>query len=133
MINYAKCCNPLPGDEIVGYITVGKGITIHALDCKNLLSLDPERIIEVQWDEEKIDKRTVKVRIIARDRKGLLVELSNIISDLGFNMTNVHIDTTEDGRAIANFYIEMTSNRDYTLVANKLQQVQGVINVDRGE
>ncbi len=133
LINYAKCCNPLPGDEIVGYITVGKGITIHSLDCKNLLTLDPERIIEVQWDEEKIDKRTVKVRIIARDRKGLLVELSNVISDLGFNMTNVHIDTTEDGRAIANFYIEMTSNRDYTLIANKLQQVQGVINVDRGE
>ncbi len=132
MISYAKCCNPLPGDDIVGYITRGKGITVHRSDCHNVLNLDPERIIEVQWDKEKFDKRNVKIRIIASDRKGLLVELSNAISNLGFNMTNVHIDTTDDGRAIADFVVEMRSTNDYVNLVNRLNRISGVINVERG-
>jgi len=133
MISYGRCCNPLPGDDIIGYITRGKGITIHRTDCRNVLNLDPERIIDVSWDKEKIDKRNVKIRIIAADRKGLLVELSNAISNLGFNMTNVHIDTTEDGRAIADFFVEMKSTKDYVNLLNRLNKVKGVINVARGE
>ncbi len=132
MISYGKCCNPLPGDDIVGYITRGKGITIHRRDCHNVLNFDPERIIEVEWDKEKVDKRNVKIRIIAADRKGLLVELSNAISNLGFNMTNVHIDTTEDGRAIADIFVEMKSTKDYVALVNRLNRIEGVINVERG-
>ncbi len=132
MISYGKCCNPLPGDDIIGYITRGKGITIHRRDCHNVLNFDPDRIIDVQWNKEKIDKRNVKIRIIATDRKGLLVELSNAISNLGFNMTNVHIDTTEDGRAIADFFVEMKSTKDYVNLVNRLNRIKGVINVERG-
>ncbi len=131
MVNYAKCCNPLPGDEIVGYITRGKGISIHSADCKTVLTLEPERLIDVSWNEEKFEKRVVKIKVLANDRKGLLVDLSNAISGLGYNMTNVHIDTTEDGQAIAYFFIEMKSIKDYFNINSKLHHIPGVIDVNR--
>jgi GTP pyrophosphokinase len=131
MVNFGKCCNPLPGEDIIGFITRGKGVTVHSVNCKNIPNLDPERLINVKWDESNVGKRIVKLKVIAKDRKGLLLEMTNVISDIGLNMTNVHIDTTEDGRAISYFYIEMKSSSEYKILVNRLHKVPGVLTVEK--
>ncbi len=131
MVNFGKCCNPLPGEDIIGFITRGKGVTVHSVNCKNIPNLDPERLINVKWDESNVGKRIVKLKVIAKDRKGLLLEMTNVISDIGLNITNVHIDTTEDGRAISYFYIEMKSSNEYKILVNRLHKVPGVLTVEK--
>ncbi len=131
MVNFGKCCNPLPGEDIIGFITRGKGVTIHSANCKNIPNLDPERLIQVKWDDSSAEKRIIKLKVIAKDRKGLLLEMTNAISDVGLNMTNVHIDTTEDGRAVSFFYIEMQSSSEYKLLVNKLNKVSGVLSIEK--
>ena len=92
LTNYAKCCNPLPGDDIVGYITRGRGATIHRKDCPNILRMkDKDRIVKVSWGEAK---RTfpVMVQIKAYDRQGLMGDISAVLNDEGINMRDIHVD-----------------------------------------
>ena len=131
MVNFGKCCNPLPGDDIVGFITRGKGVTIHSVDCKNLPNLDPDRLIDAKWDDSKVEKRVVKLKVVAKDRKGLLLEMTDIIDKVGLNMTNVHIDTTDDGLAISYFFIEMQSSSEYAMLVNKLNKIPGILSIEK--
>jgi len=132
MIHFAKCCNPLYGDDIIGYITFGKGITIHLKSCKFISQLDPDRLIDVKWNiKEKSEKRGIKITVIASDRPGLGRDLANVISSLGFNMTELTLKRTPDGKAVGYLYPELKSNKEYELVRNKLIQIPGVINVRR--
>jgi GTP pyrophosphokinase len=96
LTNYAKCCNPLPGDDIVGYVTRGRGATIHRKDCPNILRMkDKERIVKVSWGEAK---RTfpVMIQIKAFDRQGLLGDISTIMSNEGINMQDININFTNN-------------------------------------
>ena len=131
MIHFAKCCNPLPGEDIIGFITRGKGITIHSSNCKNVQNLDPERIIEVEWDYSKVEKRVIRIKLVAKDRRGLLLDLSNVISGVGLNMTNVHIDTTEEGLALAYFNIEMRSQDEFNKLVVKLNKIPGILSIEK--
>jgi len=92
LTNYAKCCNPLPGDEIVGYITRGRGATIHRKDCPNILRMkDKERIVKVSWGEAR---RTfpVTVQIKAYDRQGLMGDISSVLSNEGINLRDINVN-----------------------------------------
>ena len=96
MVFRAKCCNPIRGEKIVGYITRGKGVSVHSANCANVINLmyDPERRIDVEWDKgEDITPYTVRLAKKVEDRKGMLAELSKRISDINTNITNVEART----------------------------------------
>jgi GTP pyrophosphokinase len=94
MTHLAQCCNPLPGDPIVGYVTRGRGVTIHRRDCPNILRLsDSERLIEVAWGEEVTDTYPVQVQVEAYDRPGLMRDITSVIAEETINMSAANMYT----------------------------------------
>ncbi len=131
MVRYAGCCNPLPGDKVVGYITRGRGVTIHAADCPNALDDDPNRKVEVEWDSTKEYSYPVRLRIYSDDKKGLLAEISSSISSNEANITNARVDTTEDKRAVSTFEVEIRDLNHLRKVIKNLERIKGIYRVER--
>ena len=131
MVRYAGCCNPLPGDRVVGYITRGRGVTIHAADCQNALDEDPNRKVDVEWDSTKEYNYPVRIRVDCEDKKGLLAEISNSISSQEANITNARVDTTGDKRAVCTFEMEIQDLNHLKKVIKALEKVKGVSRVER--
>ena len=131
MVRYAGCCNPLPGDRVVGFITRGRGVTIHAADCPNALDDDPNRKVEVEWDSTKEYSYPVRIRIYSDDKKGLLAEISASISAHEANITNARVDTTEDKRAVSTFEMEIRDLTHLKKVMKGLEKIKGVERVER--
>jgi GTP pyrophosphokinase len=123
--NFARCCNPAPGDEIVGYITRGRGATIHRKDCPNVLRIgDRERLVRVSWGEPKATY-PVPIRIRAFDRDGLMKDVSTLIADEGVNMPRVKVETNRN-LAIFDLIIEV---RDITQLSRLLDRLENLPNV----
>jgi len=131
MVRYAGCCNPLPGDKVVGFITRGRGVTIHTSDCQNALDDDPNRRVEVEWDSTKEYIYPVRIRIYSDDKKGLLAEISNSISSNQANITNARVDTTDDKKAISTFEVEIRDLNHLKKVIKGLEKIKGVHRVER--
>jgi guanosine-3',5'-bis(diphosphate) 3'-pyrophosphohydrolase len=107
MVRFASCCNPVPGDRITGFITRGRGITIHTADCSNVLNNDPQRKVKVEWDVKHKQTHPVRIRVICSDRKGLLADISSSITSNEANITNAQLNTTQNKRAICTFAVEI--------------------------
>jgi guanosine-3',5'-bis(diphosphate) 3'-pyrophosphohydrolase len=134
LVRFAKCCNPLPGDQIVGFITRGRGLTVHARDCLTVAKsvLDRERIINVEWDVEEPAKRPVRVAVyIGRDRPGLLSEITGAIGGNNGNITKAEVTVTDDRRGINNFVIEVADLSQLQDIMTAIREVPDVINVER--
>ena len=131
MVRYAGCCNPVPGDKVVGFITRGRGVTIHTADCQNAMDDDPHRKVEVEWDSTKEYSYPVRIRIYSEDKKGLLGEISSSISSNGANIKNARVDTTEDKKAISTFEVEIRDLNHLTKVMRALGKIKGVRQVER--
>ncbi|MBW2057308.1 MAG: bifunctional (p)ppGpp synthetase/guanosine-3',5'-bis(diphosphate) 3'-pyrophosphohydrolase [Deltaproteobacteria bacterium] len=131
MVRFAGCCNPVPGDRVVGYITRGRGVTIHTADCGNVLNLDAERRIEVEWDLDKDYTHPVRIRILSSNRKGLLADISGSLSSNQVNIVNAHVTTTEQDRAVSTFQIEIRDLRHLQRVTRSLEKIKGVLQVKR--
>jgi len=131
MVRYAGCCNPVPGDKVVGFITRGRGVTIHTADCQNAMDEDPHRKVEVEWDSTKEYSYPVRVRIYSEDKKGLLAEISNSISSHKANIKNARVDTTEDKKAISTFEVEIRDLNHLNKVIRALEKIKGVQRVER--
>ncbi len=131
LFHLAQCCRPIPGDEVIGYITRGKGISVHRIDCPNLKDLDPERFIEVKWG--KLDNRTypVHLRIVCIDRKGLLANISSAISTSESNILKAELKTTSDKKAFFDFYIEVSNKNHLDKIISNIFKVEGVLSVER--
>lgn len=129
LIKFGKCCQPVPGDHIVGYITRGYGVTVHRTNCVNALELNPDRQIEVEWHQETTEMYPVKIRIISHDRVGLLADLVGNISKYGANILHAASDTRDD-KTVDSFFtigVEDTSHLDKILSAvRKVKLVQDV-------
>ncbi|MCI0475199.1 MAG: bifunctional (p)ppGpp synthetase/guanosine-3',5'-bis(diphosphate) 3'-pyrophosphohydrolase [Anaerolineales bacterium] len=130
----ARCCNPLPGDPVIGYITRGRGITIHRRDCKNILSLDAERerLIAIEW--EKVEEQTypVLVQIRAFDRAGLVHDISGIVSAENVNMASANAVTgRKDHIAIITATLDISSADQLTRILNKIDHLQNVLEARR--
>lgn len=121
----ARCCNPAPGDEIVGYITRGRGATIHRQDCPNILSIaDRERLVKVTWGEPK-STYPVPVRVCAYDRNGLMKDVSTLITDEGINMSSVKVDTHEN-LAVFEMTLEVRDIVQLSRVLDRLEKLSNV-------
>jgi GTP diphosphokinase / guanosine-3',5'-bis(diphosphate) 3'-diphosphatase len=131
MVRYAGCCNPVPGDKVVGFITRGRGVTIHTADCQNAMDDDPHRKVEVEWDSAKEYSYPVRIRIYSEDKKGLLAEISNSFSSTEANIKNARVDTTEDKKAISTFEIEIRDLNHLNKVIRTLEKIKGVHRVER--
>ena len=134
LVRFAKCCNPLPGDQIVGFITRGRGLTVHARDCLTVAKsvLDRERIINVEWDVEEPAKRPVRIAVyIGNDRPGLLSEITGAISSRNGNITKAEVTVTDDRRGINKFVVEVADLGQLQEIMTAIKDVADVINVER--
>jgi len=134
LVRYGKCCSPVPGDGIVGFITRGRGLTVHARDCMTVVKnvLDKERLLAVEWDGEEPAKRPVKIAVyIGRDRPGLLAEITAAISSRHGNITKAEITVTDDRKGINHFVIEVNDLHQLQSIMQSIREVKDVMNVER--
>ncbi len=131
MVRFGKCCNPLPGDEIVGFITRGRGVTVHSSDCSLALGSDPERRVEIVWTRDKKSALPVKIRVTCHDQKGILANISQAISNCEANIISAHIQSTVDRMGVNIFEVEVTDLEHLRRVMNAIQKLAGVNHVER--
>ncbi len=131
LVRFARCCNPVPGDSVVGFITRGRGISVHARKCPKIFDSDPHRLVDIEWDHSKQDRREVKVRVVCEDRPGLLADMSKVIRDQNANISRAQIGTTKDKKAVCIFSISIGDLPHLRKIMSTLEGVTGVISVTR--
>ena len=133
LVKLSKCCNPLPGDEIIGYITKGRGVSVHRKDCVNVKDLlsEENRIIDVKWYEEAKESYNVTIEALANDRKGLLVDILNSIKETKANLMGVSTKTTKERIAIMDINIEVENIEELNKVIRNIKKVDSVYEVRR--
>jgi GTP pyrophosphokinase len=129
-VNLARCCNPHPGDEIIGYITRGKGITVHRLDCKNLRAIRDyqKRMITVEWEEKA--KRIYHFTMQARDRSGLLMDISTAIANSNANIIEFHLKADHAGYVNASCRIQVADEQQLRLIVSIIKNISEVTSLD---
>lgn len=136
-VRFSKCCNPVPGDEIVGFITRGRGISIHRTDCVNLLNMpesDRARLIEAEWQVSEADTTqtyTTEINIYANNRKGLLAEVSKIFLELDIDIITINVSNNKKGRATLSMSFDITGVEQLNRIIAKIRNVEGVIDIER--
>ena len=131
LVRYGKCCGPVPGDLIVGFITRGRGVTVHTRGCKKALDMDPERRVDVSWDVHGEFKRVVNLRVRSDDRKGLLARLSETFADVGVNIVQANARSTGDKGAVSTFEVEIGDVKQLNDVLRAIGDIPGVHSVER--
>ncbi|MDM7202640.1 MAG: bifunctional (p)ppGpp synthetase/guanosine-3',5'-bis(diphosphate) 3'-pyrophosphohydrolase [Thermodesulfobacteriaceae bacterium] len=131
LFHLAQCCKPIPGDEVIGYISRGKGISVHRSDCPNLKDLDADRIIEVKWDKPDGKVYTAHLHIVSTDRKRLLADVSSAIASAEGNILKADIKTTPDKKAYFEVYIEVFDRTHLDKVIANIAKVDGILKVER--
>ncbi|MBC7384798.1 MAG: bifunctional (p)ppGpp synthetase/guanosine-3',5'-bis(diphosphate) 3'-pyrophosphohydrolase [Cryobacterium sp.] len=134
LIRFGRCCSPLPGDSIVGFITRGRGVTVHTSTCTKAIDSDQARRVDVQWNRGTVStglRRQVRIRILCLDQPGLLAVMSQTISACSVNISSANIRTTKDKKAIAVFDVEVADIQQLTKVTSALEGKKGVISVER--
>ena len=136
-VRFSKCCNPIPGDEIVGFVTRGRGITIHRTDCINVLNMsetDRTRLIEAEWqqpDTKEKEKYTAEIQVYANNRTGLLVDLSKIFTERKIDLRSINSRTSKQEKATISMSFEIGSKEELRSLIEKIRQVESVIDVER--
>ncbi|MBL8036266.1 RelA/SpoT family protein [Nitrospira sp. CMX1] len=133
LMQLSRCCNPVPGDRILGYITRGRGLTIHSVDCPNLEALDYDRarLVEVEWDTAAPSLHAVKVAVIAEDKTGVLANVSSAIAECKANISRAEIITREDRKAELDFIVEIADTAHLNRVLKTIERIDGVITARR--
>ena len=133
MVFRARCCNPIRGEKIVGYITRGKGVSVHSAACPNVVNLlyDPERRIDVEWDKgADVGSYTVRLTIQVEDRKGILADVSSKIAGINTNIRNVEA-RSDDQMGRIDMTVEISDLKHLQKVIKSLRSVEGVVDVER--
>lgn len=137
MIRVSRCCNPVPGDEIVGFITKGRGISVHRKDCSNIVSLpesEKARFIEVEWEDMKIGKSyNADICILCYDRKGILSDISKVCEDMDIHLTGVNAKAGKDGMVNMTISLSISSTQEMQKVQRNLRLIEGVVQVYRAK
>ena len=132
MVNFGKCCNPIPGDELIGFVTRGRGITVHQNACKSLplLSHESDRLIPVEWNVKSSDHFNVRLRVVVQDHKGALKDMSECISKQNVNIASVDIKVKES-IGVAHFIVQVNNNRQLNRLMRKMTKLKYVDYVER--
>lgn len=131
LVRYAKCCSPLPGDAIVGFITRGRGVTVHRRDCTKAFDNDPDRRIDVAWDARARITRPVQVKVMTQNKPGILAHVSQTFSALKINISEANCRAGDDGRACNIFAFQVADLAQLKNVMKALGRIEGVVQVDR--
>ena len=135
-VRFSKCCSPIPGDEIVGFVTRGRGITIHRTDCVNIMNL-PEseraRLIEAEWQPEPDggQRYTVEINVYANNRTGLLVDISRIFTERKIDLSAMNVRTSKQGTATIDMTFDVNRKEELNALVEKVRQVESVIDIER--
>ena len=135
-VRFSKCCSPIPGDEIVGFVTRGRGITIHRTDCVNIMNLpesERQRLIEAEWEAGEADHQlyTVEINIYANNRTGLLVDISKIFTERKIDVTAMNVRTSKQGTATIDMAFDVNSKSELNALIEKIRQVESVLDIER--
>lgn len=131
MVHLARCCNPVPGDPIVGYITRGRGVSIHRADCPNANFTDRERRVDVEWEQGANDVFLVTIEVIGYDRTGLLADILAILSGMKLSVSAANVKTGDDGMAVMNLGIQIKDLPQLEFIMTKIRRVKGIHSVRR--
>ncbi len=133
LFHLSKCCNPVPGDRVVGFITRGRGISVHTTDCPNVSedSFDRDRLIEVAWGDFKKGAHSVKITVRTQDRPGLLASVSSSISSTEANITHAEVSTNQEKQAVLNFTMDIKDIDHLNRIIKNIEAVEGVLDVRR--
>ncbi len=132
-VRFARCCNPVPGDKIIGYITRGRGVSVHRTDCTNVTdsSVEEYRLIEVEWVEANRASYFAEIQIIAEDRHSLLADISVAIAEMNLNVTAINARTTKNKQVIINLVLEINNRKQLDGVMKQFKKLDGIIDIYR--
>ena len=137
-VRFSKCCNPVPGDEIVGFVTRGRGMSIHRTDCINMLHLsdaERERLIDAEWedtsDAEGGGQYLAELKMYAADRQGMLMDISRVFTEAKIDVKSMNIRTSKKGTATIDTGFIVQGREELNSVIEKLRQLEGVIDIER--
>lgn len=131
LVRFAKCCSPIPGDPIVGFISRGRGITVHLADCPKAYDKDAERRVDVEWGLAEDNERVAKIRVVCVDVPGLLQKMSETFTGMGINIHQAQVRTTKDNKAISQFEVNIKNISQLNKALKALEGIKGVISVER--
>jgi GTP pyrophosphokinase len=133
LVRIARCCAPVPGDDIMGFVTIGRGVSVHRTDCTNFGALEerPERMIDVSWAHEQGESFFVWIQVESLDRPGLLMDVTKVLSDLGGNIHASSSATGHDMVAILRYEVEMSDPQLLERLLIEIRRVQGVFDAYR--
>ncbi|NLC32366.1 MAG: bifunctional (p)ppGpp synthetase/guanosine-3',5'-bis(diphosphate) 3'-pyrophosphohydrolase, partial [Clostridiales bacterium] len=131
LVRFAHCCNPVPGDEITGYITRGRGVTVHKADCVNAINSEPERSIGVSWADEGTGIFNAAVRIVAYDHPSLLGEITVFVSDLGAPVSAVSMKANKNGTMTIHMVLQVGSKEQLRQAVSRIQKRSDVLEAYR--
>ena len=137
-VRFSRCCNPVPGDEIVGFVTRGRGLSIHRTDCVNMIHLteaERARLIDAEWESDVAEKDggqyLADIKMYARDRQGLLMEMSKIFTENNVDVKSLNVRTSKQGTATIETGFIVHSREELERVVKKLRQIEGIIDIER--
>ena len=135
-VRFSKCCNPIPGDEIVGFVTRGRGITIHRTDCVNVMNMsemDRSRLIEAEWqqDNRASEQYMAEINVYANNRTGLLVDISKIFTERKIDVRSINSRTNKQEKATISMNFNVSSKEELNSLIEKIRQIDSVIDVER--
>ena len=137
-VRFSRCCNPVPGDEIVGFVTRGRGLSIHRTDCVNMLHLteaERARLIDAEWESEVTEESggqyLSEIKMYAHDRQGLLMEMSRIFTEAEVDVKSMNVRTSKQGTATIETGFIVHDKEELARIVKKLRQLEGVIDITR--
>ena len=135
-VRFSKCCSPVPGDEIIGFITRGRGISIHRTDCVNVLCMSEEdrnRIIDAEWQQDAVADNTylTEINIYADDRSGILFDITKILSEANISVNSINSRTSKQGKATITISFSIKSVDQLNAIIAKIRNVDSIIDIER--
>ncbi len=131
LVRFANCCHPLPGEHVVGFITRGRGVTIHKNNCRHIMDSEPERLVEILWEPTDHDAYLARLRVTSVDKKGILADISSILAQKDANIIQAEIKTTMDKKGISFFTIEVENYKQLQSIIGAIKKVKNVLIVER--
>ena len=131
LIRFGKCCHPLPGEPVIGFITRGRGVTIHARDCRHIRDVDQDRLVEVEWERTEDVNYLARLRVTNISKKGMLANISAILAQSEANIVDADIQTTVDKKGISTFTIEISDYNQLRDIISKIKKIKEVLKVER--
>ena len=131
LVRFANCCHPVPGEDVVGFITRGRGVTVHKQDCRHIIDADPNRLVEIMWEPSKEDVFLSKVKVTAVDKKGILADISAIIAQKNANIVQAEVKTTMDKKGISLFSMEVEDYKQLQEIIGAIKKLKDVLFVER--